>query len=89
MGSQSLGLVFAVIMVLLNYQRIRQFDVLQQIATMMLLIALVLIVERWAHNLVGLPLSGWSSLFPVLVVPLVWPLLRAILRDLRRQWSVN
>jgi rod shape-determining protein MreD len=88
-GAQSLGLVFAGIMILLNYQRIRQFDVLQQTATMMLLVALSLIVRRWAQTLAGLPPTGAEFLLPVLTVPIAWPLLRGLLRDLRRQWSVS
>jgi rod shape-determining protein MreD len=89
LGAQSLGLVLAVIMVLINYQRIRQFDVLQQTGTIVLLVALVLVVRRWAHTVAGLPATGAEFLLPIVAVPVLWPLLRAVLRDLRRQWGVS
>ena len=87
-GAQSLGLVFSTLIVLLNYQRIRQFDPLQQIMTIVMLIALSRVIERWAHSLVGLPPTGIEFLLPLLGIPLLWPPIFALLRDVRREWSV-
>lgn len=88
-GALSLGLVFAALILLLNYQRIRQFDALQQTLTIVMLVALARVTERWAHNMVGLPPTGSEFLMPLVGVPVLWPLLRIILRDVRRQWGVS
>lgn len=87
-GALSLGLVSATLILLLNYQRIRQFDALQQTLVVLMLVALARTTERWAHNLVGLPPTGVEFLATLLAVPLLWPLLRSLLRELRRQWGV-
>ncbi len=87
-GAQSLGLVSSTLIILLNYQRIRQFDLLQQTATIVMLIALSRVVERWAHSLVGLPPTGGEFLLPLLGIPLLWPPVRWLLRDIRREWNV-
>lgn len=88
-GALSLGLVSSTLIVLLNYQRIRQFDVLQQILAVLMLVALARTTERWAHNLVGLPPTGAEYLLPLFSVPILWPLLRPVLRGIRRQWEVT
>lgn len=87
-GALSLGLVGSTLILLLNYQRIRQFDGLQQTLVVLMVVALARVIERWAHNLVGLPPTGSEFLLPLVAVPLLWPLLRSLLRELRRQWGV-
>ena len=88
-GAQALGLVLSTLMILLNYQRIRQFDLLQQTMTILMLIALARTVERWAHNLVGLPPTGLEFLLPLVSVPLLWPIVRTVFRAVRREWRVT
>lgn len=88
-GALSLGLVSATLILLFNYQRIRQFDPLQQTLAMTLLLALVCVVERWGQTLAGPVPAGSRFLLPAVAVPVLWPLLRAILRSVRRYWEVG
>lgn len=89
LGSLAAGMVLSALFILLNYQRIRQFDLIQQSVVMALLVALALVVERWLQNLVGVGSRGLMFLYPVLLSLLCWPLTKTVLRQLRRSYEVS
>ena len=87
-GALAMGMVVADVFILLNYQRIRQFDGLQQSITLAVLVALALLVEHWLMRAVGLGGTGLAFLWSVPLTLLCWLPLREILRGLRRQFEV-
>lgn len=88
-GALALGMVVSTLFILLNYQRIRQFDLLQQSAIMTLLVALALVIERWLQNLLGVGGTELKFLFSLPLTALMWPVVREVLRGLRRYYEVN
>lgn len=88
-GALALGMVVSTLFILLNYQRIRQFDLLQQSAIMTLLVALALVIERWLQNLLGVGGTELKFLYSLPFTALMWPLVREVLRGLRRYYEVN
>ncbi len=88
-GALGVGLVVADVFILLNYQRIRQFDALQQSVTLAVLVALALLIEHWLMRAVGLSVSGLSFLWSIPLTLLCWLPLREALRALRRQFEVQ
>ncbi len=87
-GALAMGMVVADVFILLNYQRIRQFDGLQQSVTLGVLVALALLVEHWLMLAIGLGGTGLAFLWSVPLTLLCWLPLRATLRRLRRQFEV-
>lgn len=87
-GALAMGMVIADAFILLNYQRIRQFDALQQSVTLGVLVALALVVEHWLMRAIGLGGTGLAFLWSVPLTLLCWLPLRATLRHLRRQFEV-
>ncbi len=87
-GALALGMAMSNLSVLLSYQRIRQFDGLQQSVVVGLLVALSLMIERWLQNLVGIGASGFGFLCPVPMSILLWVPVRNALRIVRRYYEV-
>ena len=87
-GALAMGMVVADAFILLNYQRIRQFDGLQQSVTLGVLVALALLVEHWLMRAIGLGGTGLAFLWSVPLTLMCWLPLRAMLRRLRRQFEV-
>ena len=87
-GALAMGMAVADVFILLNYQRIRQFDGLQQSITLGILVALSLLVEHWLRRAVGLGGAGVAFLWSVPLTLICWLPLREILRRLRRQFEV-
>ncbi len=88
-GGQALGLVISTALLQLNYQRVRQFDIWQQSIMMGLLLALTAVIERWVQELLGFPAPGLRYLYPALVSIFFWPLVRELLRGIRRYYEVT
>lgn len=88
-GALALGMVVSTLFLLLNYQRIRQFDLLQQSAIMTLLVALALVIERWLQNVIGVGGTELRFLYSLPLTALAWPLVRKVLRGLRRYYEVS
>lgn len=89
LGAMAMGCVVAMLVILLNYQRIRQFDSLLQSLTLGLIVALALLVERWLHNIMGLGSAGLAFLSSVPLSMLLWPFIRNVLRAVRRYYEVE
>jgi len=88
-GAMAMGSVVAMLVILLNYQRIRQFDSILQSLTLGLLVSLALLVERWLHNLVGLGSPNLAFMSSVPLSMLLWPVIRNVLRAIRRYYEVE
>ena len=88
-GGLAVGTVASTLVILFTYQRIRQFNLIQQGAIIGMLVALALLVESWLHQLVGLPAPGYKFWLAAAVAVPMWPVVRKILRGLRRYFEVS
>jgi len=88
LGLSSLGLMIATLLLLLNYQRIRQFDVLQQSLMMLFLMMLSSAIEMWLRNAINFPVQSWSVMLGLVFSVMLWVPLRHLLRSVRRYYEV-
>ncbi len=89
-GATSLGLVVAALILLFTYQRVRQFDILQQSVTVTLLVGVALIIERFLLlSSGGVVAPGYSFLLSLPLTLLCWFPVRAVLRSIRRYYEVR
>jgi len=89
LGGLAMGSVVGMLVVLLNYQRIRQFDTLLQSFTIGLMLTLALLVEQWLHSAAGWGAPGLAVLKSVPLSVLLWPMVRRVLRTIRRDYEVE
>jgi rod shape-determining protein MreD len=76
------------LVILLNYQRLRQFDALQQTFVIGLILAVALIVVERLQNLLGFSSDGLQFLYSIPLSMLLWIPLRNLLRSFRRYYEV-
>jgi rod shape-determining protein MreD len=88
-GGLAVGAVVATLIILFTYQRIRQFNLIQQGAILGMLLALALLVESWLHSFLGLPAQGYKLWLAAAVAIPMWPVVRKVLRGLRRYFEVS
>jgi rod shape-determining protein MreD len=88
LGLSSPGLMLSTLLLLFNYQRIRQFDLLQQSLMMLVLLILSAGVEQWLRNGIDVPAASWGGLLGLFCSMLCWIPLRSALRHSRRYYEV-
>ena len=88
-GLSSLGLMVSVLVLLSNYQRIRQFDGVQQSLMILVLLMLSSGSEQWLRNSIEMPSLPWMGCMGLLCSAGCWLVLREILRFFRRYYEVN
>ena len=88
LGLSSPGLMLATLILQFNYQRIRQFDPLQQSVVILVLMLLSTGIEQWLRNVTGVPALSVGALFALLFSMVCWIPLRAVLRHSRRYYEV-
>ena len=89
LGLSSLGLMVSVLVLLSNYQRIRQFDGVQQSLMMLVTLMLASGAEQWLRNGLGMPGLPWLGLVGLFCSTFCWLVVREILRLLRRYYEVT
>ena len=89
MGALAVGSVAATLFILFTYQRVRQFNLSQQSLLFAALVALALVIENWLKTLIGIPTQGPGFLLAALVSIPFWPVIRRLLRGLRRHFEVS
>ena len=89
LGASAIGTVLVVLLILLNYQRLRQFDPWQQSLLVGLMVALVHLIEQRMESLLGWQHGGLAFLAPLVASSLVWVPLRNVLRAVRRYYEVQ
>lgn len=89
LGGLALGAVASTLIILFTYQRVRQFSLLQQSAIMGALVALALLLESWSQQLMNVPAPDYKLWLAAAIAAPTWPILRKILRSLRRYFEVN
>lgn len=88
-GLSSLGLMISVLVLMSNYQRIRQFDGVQQSLMILVLLMLTSGSEQWLRNGLEMPGLPWLGLIGLLSSTACWLIIREMLRLLRRYYEVN
>ena len=88
LGLSSPGLMLATLLLLLSYQRIRQYDLLQQSLVVLVLLLLSAGIEQWLRNGVNVPVMPLGALAGLLCSTMCWIPVRAILRQSRRYYEV-
>ena len=89
MGLSSPGLMLATLLLLYQYQRIRQFDLLQQSLAILLLILLSAGIEQWLRNGIDVPAVPWVGMVGMSCSMLFWVPIRTALRHSRRYYEVH
>lgn len=88
LGLSSPGLMLATLILQFNYQRVRQFDPIQQSVVILVLMLLSTGIEQWLRNVTGVPALSVGALFALLFSMVCWIPLRAVLRHSRRYYEV-
>jgi len=88
-GLSSLGLMVSVLVLQSNYQRIRQFDGVQQSLMILVLLMLSSGLEQWLRNGIEMPNLPWMGFMGLLCSAGCWLVVREILRFFRRYYEVN
>ena len=89
LGLSSPGLMLATLLLLYNYQRIRQFDGVQQSLMILVLLMLSSGLEQWLRNGIEMPNLPWMGFMGLLCSAGCWLVVREILRLFRRYYEVN
>ena len=72
LGLSSPGLMLATLLLLFNYQRIRQFDLLQQSLAILVLMLLSAGIEQWLRNGIAVPALPWAGVAGIICSVLCW-----------------
>ena len=88
LGLSSIGLMLVTLLLQSNYQRIRQFEPLQQSMVIMTLMLIGYGLELWLRRSINVPAASWTSLVGMLSCLFFWVPIRAVLRHLRRYYEV-
>jgi rod shape-determining protein MreD len=85
LGVHAFAYAMAVFMVARFHLQLRQYPLWQQAFTILSLVLLVHVV-----SMLNAPLtSGWHIWMPVVVSTLLWPIVFAVLREIRRSFQVS
>lgn len=90
LGQHAVGMVLVAYLVLLEYQRIRVFSLVQQALVVFVLLLIKQLMVLWVSGIVGQPPPDILPYFlPSLVGAIIWPWLFVILRDIRRRFTLS
>ena len=88
LGLSSPGLMLATLLLLYNYQRIRQFDLLQQSLAILIFLLISGGIEQWLRNGSDVPSVPWVGVAGIISSMLFWVPIRTALRHSRRYYEV-
>ena len=88
LGLSSPGLMLATLLLLFSYQRIRQYELLQQSLVVLVLLLLSSGIEQWLRTGVNVPVMPLEALFGLMCSTICWTPVRVILRQSRRYYGV-
>jgi rod shape-determining protein MreD len=88
LGQNVLSLSVVAYLALLLYQRLRVFNMLQQVTVIFVMVGVNQLVSQWVQNLVGMGAGSLMFLLPAVLSALMWPAILTMLRFLRRQYGV-
>jgi rod shape-determining protein MreD len=89
LGQHALALSVVAWLTLRFHQRVRLFPMLQQAATVLVLLILHQLLSLWISRFIGRPGVDWNYWAPSFIGMLIWPLVYSALRGVRRGFLVN
>jgi rod shape-determining protein MreD len=89
LGQNALSLAVVATLSLTLYQRLRVFNMLQQVAVIFVMVGINQLVSQWVQNLTGVGAVSMRFLLPALFSALMWPAVLTLLRHVRRQYDVT
>ena len=89
LGQNALSLSVVAFLALVLYQRLRVFNVWQQVAVVFIMVGINQLLGQWVQNLTGVGAQSMLFLLPALVSALLWPMVLGVLRHLRRSFRVT
>jgi rod shape-determining protein MreD len=88
LGQHALALTVVAWLTIRFHQRVRLFPMLQQAATVLVLLVLHQLLTLWVSRFIGRPGAPWYFWAPSVTGMLLWPLVYSLLRSLRRGFRV-
>jgi rod shape-determining protein MreD len=89
LGQNALSLSVVAYLSLLLYQRLRVFNMVQQVAVVFVMVGINQLVSQWVQNLTGVGSVSVLFLLPALLSALMWPAVLTLLRKMRRYYGVT
>jgi rod shape-determining protein MreD len=89
LGQHALSLTVIAYITLKFHLRLRLVPVWQQSLTVLVLLVLHQLLALWISRLIGRPGAPWFFWMPSVLGMIIWPLVYATLRGLRRGFRVN
>ena len=89
LGQHALSLTVVAFLTIRFHQRVRLFPMLQQAATVLVLLILHQLLALWVSRFIGRPGVSWYFWMPSLVGMFIWPLVYSTLRGIRRGFRVS
>ncbi len=89
LGQHALSLSVVAALTLVLYQRLRQFNMLQQVVIVFAMVGINQLLAQWVQNLTGVGSVSLLFLVPALLSALLWPATMTLLRRLRRTYGVE
>lgn len=89
LGPYALALALLAFILLRSYQRIRNFPIRQQCASVFFLILIQTSIVVWIKSLSGKEIEWWMFVLPAVTSAVVWPLIYYLMRSLRRHYRVT
>ncbi|MBU02142.1 MAG: rod shape-determining protein MreD [Halieaceae bacterium] len=88
LGLSSPGLMLATLFLLLNYERVRQYDGVLQCLVIFMMLSISVGIEQWLRSGTAVPLVPSGAILGLLLSVLCWLPTRTALRRLRRYYEV-
>ncbi len=86
-GAHAMGLAFIAYICLCAYQRLRSYQLGQQMLWVFILVGIHQVFVNWVHGLAGYHIPLEMIILPTLVTSLCWPILVVILKPSRMVWQ--
>jgi rod shape-determining protein MreD len=88
-GQNAFSLSVVALLALVLYQRVRVYSLGQQAAVVFVLVGVNQLICQWVQNLQGVGAKTILFLLPAITSALLWPVVLAVLRGLRRHYQVT
>ena len=89
LGQHALSLTVVSYLALKFHLRVRLFPVWQQAFIVLVLLVVHQLLALWISHIIGRPAAPWYFWAPSVIGMLLWPVVYAMLRALRRGFRVN
>lgn len=89
LGVHSFGLAVAVYLVSANYQRLRNYSMIQQAITVLVISMIYHLIVYWLQYWITGIEFNWIFLWPAMASMIIWPWLFWLLRKFRRNLRVQ